>query len=169
MAELGRETSGPGRIYLTGGATAVLIGWREATVDVDLKADPEPGRLFEAISRLKDQLDINIELAAPDHFIPPLPGWRERSRSIGSYGALAFYHYDFYAQALSKIERGHRRDLLDVQQMLDRGLVDPAELGRYFDAIKPDLLRYPAVDPDVFGERVGDVLGKALKGRSEDA
>jgi hypothetical protein len=31
-----------GRIYLTGGATALLYGWRSTTIDVDLKANPEP-------------------------------------------------------------------------------------------------------------------------------
>jgi hypothetical protein len=40
MAALGRETSGQGRIYFTGGATALLYGWRPMTVDIDLKADP---------------------------------------------------------------------------------------------------------------------------------
>lgn len=167
MAELGRATVGPGRVYLTGGATAVLIGWREATVDVDLKADPEPGKFFEAIARLKDQLDVNIELAAPDQFIPPLPGWRERSRPIGRRGALAFYHYDFYAQALSKIERGHRRDLLDVEQMIRRRLIDLGELPRLFDAIRPELLRYPAIDPESFSERVAAMIGWAQEARSE--
>jgi hypothetical protein len=42
MAALGKHARGPGRIYLTGGATAVLYGWREMTIDVDLKPDPEP-------------------------------------------------------------------------------------------------------------------------------
>jgi len=33
MAALGRAARGPGAIYLTGGATAVLLGWRESTID----------------------------------------------------------------------------------------------------------------------------------------
>ena len=44
----------------------MLIGWRETTVDADLKLDPEPAGVFEAIARLKDSLDINVELSAPD-------------------------------------------------------------------------------------------------------
>ena len=98
-----------GRIYLVGGASAVLLGWRAMTVDVDLKLDPEPIGAFEAIAELKDSLDINIELAAPDQFIPALPGWRERSPFVARHGRVAFHHYDFYGQALGKIERGHRR------------------------------------------------------------
>ncbi len=50
MAALGCETSGSGRIYLTGGATALLYGWRPMTVDIDLKADPDP--YSQALSKI---------------------------------------------------------------------------------------------------------------------
>lgn len=70
LAELGRRARGPGRVYLTGGATALLYGWRPATVDVDLKLDPEPAGAFEAIAGLKEELDLNVELASPDQFLP---------------------------------------------------------------------------------------------------
>jgi hypothetical protein len=93
MAELGNRVRGPGRIYFAGGATAILHGWRSATIDVDLKPDPEPPGLFEALTVLKDELDINVELA-PDQFIPALPGWRERSLSIARHGQIEFFHYD---------------------------------------------------------------------------
>ena len=118
MVELGKAVRSPGRIYFTGGVTAVLLGWRETTLDVDLKTDPEPQGFFEVLPGLKDTLDINIELAAPDDFIPTLPEWRERSTHIATHGPLSFYHYDFYSQTLSKIERFHTRDQGDVQQML---------------------------------------------------
>lgn len=48
MSAMGRTVKTPGRVYLTGGATALLHGWRPMTVDVDLKADPEPAGFFEA-------------------------------------------------------------------------------------------------------------------------
>mgnify|MGYP001603166300 CR=1 FL=1 len=79
LRELGTRARGPGRVYLAGGATALLHGWRASTADVDLKLDPEPAGVFEAIARLKDELDLNVELASPDDFIPPAPDWRERS------------------------------------------------------------------------------------------
>ena len=69
----GKLVTGAGRIYLTGGATAILHGWRSMTIDVDIKGDPEPPGFFQAIAALKDELDINIELASPDLFIPALP------------------------------------------------------------------------------------------------
>ncbi|WP_310424036.1 hypothetical protein [Chamaesiphon sp. VAR_48_metabat_135_sub] len=36
MKALGREARGSGCIYFTGGASALLIGWRSSTVDIDL-------------------------------------------------------------------------------------------------------------------------------------
>ena len=96
LEALGNKARGSGRIYLTGGASALLIGWRQSTIDVDIKADPEPAGLFEALAELKDKLDLNIELASPDMFIPELPGWRDRSQFIARFGSIDFYHFDFY-------------------------------------------------------------------------
>lgn len=154
MTAIGRAALGPGRIYLTGGTSAVLVGWRGATIDADLKLDPEPAGIFEALRRIKDELDVNVELASPDDFIPPLPGWRERSLYIASCGPVEFYHYDFYGQALAKLERGHERDLSDVREMLARGLVERAGLLEHLAAIEPSLLRYPALDADAFRRKV---------------
>ena len=150
MASMGQRIKDSGRIYLTGGATALLHGWREMTVDIDLRADPEPAGLFEAIATLKDELEINVELACLSDFIPELPGWRERSPLIGRFNRLDFYHYDPYSQALSKLERGHARDLDDVQAMVGAGLVRPERLLSLFQEIEPSLLRYPAIDPPSF-------------------
>jgi len=158
MAALGREARGPGRVFLTGGATAVLIGWRPTTKDVDLKLDPEPPGVFEAIRLLKDRLAINVELAAPDQFIPPVPGWEDRSIFIGEEGGVEFYHYDPYGQALAKIERGHAQDRADVRQMVAAGLIEPSRLRASFAEIEPDLVRYPAVDPESFRRRLDEML-----------
>jgi hypothetical protein len=35
MKALGRNATGSGCIYFTGGASALLIGWRSSTVDID--------------------------------------------------------------------------------------------------------------------------------------
>jgi len=160
MVELGKSVRSPGRVYFTGGVTAVLLGWRETTLDVDLKADPEPKGFFEALPGLKDSLDINIELAAPDDFVPALPEWRERSQHIVTHGILSFYHYDFYSQALSKVERFHARDQGDVQQMLSTGLVQRERLLELFQAIEPNLIRYPAIDAAGLRQRVTNIVSK---------
>lgn len=63
---LGAAAAGlEGSVYLVGGATAVLIGWRESTLDVDIKLIPESDQLLREIPRLKQELDLNIELARP--------------------------------------------------------------------------------------------------------
>lgn len=147
---LGRESRGPGSVYLTGGATAVLHGWRETTADVDLRLDPEPPGAFAAIRHLKDRLDLNIELASPADFIPVPANWRERSLFIARHGEVEFFHYAPSAQALAKIERGHARDLADVCAMIAAGLVDAPELRPLFDELEPKLERYPSIDPDAF-------------------
>ncbi len=151
---LGRLATGPGRVYLVGGATALLEGWRSSTVDVDLKLDPEPPGIFEAIARLKDELEINVELASPDQFLPPLPGWRERSPFVARHGPVEFFHYDLRSQAVAKLARAHDRDLLDVRAMLARGLVTKAEIRAGLEAIRGDLPRRPALDAEAFARRV---------------
>jgi hypothetical protein len=150
MVALGSRVRGEGRIYLTGGATAVLYGWRSTTIDIDLKPDPEPPGLFEALALLKDELDINVELASPDDFIPAIPGWRERSLFIARHGSIDFFHYDPYGQALSKLQRRHDRDLLDVRSLLESDLIRPDKVRELFTQIEPQLIRYPAIDPGSF-------------------
>jgi hypothetical protein len=154
LAELGRRARGPGRVYLTGGATALLFGWRASTVDVDLKLDPEPAGAFEAIAELKEELDVNVELASPDLFVPPVPGWRERSLPVARYGSVEFLHFDPLSQALAKLARGHDRDRADVAGMLAHGLFSRADLLDGLGRIVGDLVRYPGLDAASFAQRV---------------
>lgn len=160
LVALGKTTRIESRVYLTGGTTAVLFDWRESTVDVDLKIDPECDEILRAIPGLKESLEVNVELASPDNFIPELPGWRERSRFISREGTVSFFHYDLYAQALSKIERSHDRDVTDVAAMFERGLVEPARLLDLFRTIEPVLYRYPALDPPSFRRKVEETLAR---------
>jgi hypothetical protein len=150
MRELGPEAAADGRAYLTGGTTAVLLGWRATTIDVDIKLVPEDEGALRAIPRLKEALRLNVELAAPSDFIPAPPGWEERSPYIRREGRLSFHHFDLYAQALSKVERGHVQDLEDVREMVGRGLVEPGRARELFELIEPQLHRYPAIDPPAF-------------------
>jgi len=157
---LSRVARGPVRIYLTGGATAVLQGWRAATIDVDVRFEPEADELLRALPELKHRLQINIELASPPDFIPELPGWRERSPLAFQEGMVAVHHFDPYSQALSKVERGFAQDLADVHMMIESGLVDPARLREFYDAIEPELYRYPAIEPPAFRRKVERALSR---------
>jgi hypothetical protein len=158
MRELGRAVDVEGRVYLTGGATAVLYGWRATTIDVDIKLIPDRDEILREIPRLKEELNLNVELAAPSDFIPLPEGWEDRSPLIGKEGKLSFHHFDPVAQALSKIERGHDQDLQDVREMIARGLVDPREALAQFEAIEPELYRFPAIDPASFRNAVEETL-----------
>jgi hypothetical protein len=156
--ELGRTARVPVRIYLTGGATAVIEGWRAATIDVDVRFEPEADELLRALPGLKDRLGVNIELASPPDFIPELPDWRERSPHVLREGRVDVHHFDLYSQALSKIERGFAQDLADVEEMIKRGHVQPARLRELFEAIAPDIYRYPAIDPAAFRKKLEAAL-----------
>ena len=93
MRELARLSRAEGRAYLTGGASAVLLGWRETTM---------------AVVRVARRF----------------------------------------------LERGHRKDRADVDNMIRGGLVEREKLRELFDRIEPELLRYPAIDPADFRRAV---------------
>jgi hypothetical protein len=160
MRELGRAVDVDGRVYLTGGATAVLHGWRDTTIDVDIKLIPDRDEILREIPKLKERLNLNVELAAPSDFIPLPSGWEERSPLIRQEGKLSFHHFDPVAQALSKAERGHDQDISDVRQMIAAGLVTPAEALIQFEAIEPELYRFPAIDPASFRNAVEELFTK---------
>jgi hypothetical protein len=146
-------------MYLTGGATAVLEGWRESTIDVDVLFEPEDDALLRRIAELKQTLDINVELASPLDFVPELPEWRERSPSVFTEGNVAVHHFDPYSQALSKIERGFELDLEDVGAMLERGLVDRDRARELFSSVDSELFRYPAIDAASLRSAIERALG----------
>jgi hypothetical protein len=144
--------------YLTGGATAVLHGWRETTIDVDVVFLPEDDAILRALPGIKDELRLNVELVSPADFIPVPKGWKDRSLFAGREGRVSFYHFDPYAQALAKLERAHDRDLADVESMLSDGLFDRARALELFAEIEPDLYRFPAIDVRAFRRRVEGAL-----------
>jgi Nucleotidyltransferase of unknown function (DUF6036) len=158
MRLLGRAADREADVYFTGGATAVLVGWRPTTIDVDIKIEPELHSLLRAIPQIKDELRINVELASPAEFIPVPDGWMERSISIGREAKVSFHHFDPYAQALAKLERAHDRDLADVQALVEAGLVEPAQALDLFVEIEPELYRFPAIDPAAFKRSVEEAF-----------
>jgi hypothetical protein len=161
MRALGRAAATEVSCYFTGGATAVLIGWRETTIDVDVALDREDDALLRALPRLKDELRLNVELASPGDFVPLPAGWQDRSPFVARKGRVTFRHFDLYSQALAKLERGHARDVEDVRAMTARGLVEPSRLRELFDEIAPRLYRFPAIDPPSFRRAVRDFVAQS--------
>jgi len=134
-------------MYLTGGATAVLEGWRPSTIDIDVRFEPDSDAALRRISELKEELNVNVELASPLDFLPALPGWQDRSRFRFREGSLEVFDFDPYSQALSKLERGFELDRKDVRGMVEAELVKPERLLELFEEIELELYRFPAVDP----------------------
>jgi len=144
MKELARDAPQRGayRVYFVGGGTAVYLGWRRSSIDVDLCSDQEI--VFRNIQEIKERLNINIEFARPEDFVPPLKGTADRHVFIDTVGAITFYHYDPYAQLLSKVVRGFQRDIDDAREFIDSGMVDPQQFRSLVAAIPdPAYAKYP--------------------------
>lgn len=133
------------KVYFSGGTTAVMLGIRNTTIDVDIKFEPDSIQMYKAIQQLKEQLNMNIELASPDNFIPPLPAWKERSIFITQIGKVNFFHYDLYAQIISKVQRGWKQDLTDAEGFWKK-TGDHQLMMELFGKIKKDFIKYPAVN-----------------------
>lgn len=131
----------------------MLSGWREATVDIDIRFYPELDELYRAIPEIKEKLSVNVELAAPSDFIPVVPGWQGRSQYVESENNVDFYNYDPYSQALAKIERGHEQDRRDVISMFDQGLVESKKLRELFREIEPFYTNIPRSSRNNSGKR----------------
>ena len=134
MEELARTAPrGRFRVYFVGGGSAVMAGWRSATLDADLYCDLQD--VFRDVQGIKERLRLNVEFVRPEHFVPPLAGSADRHRFIERLGAVDFYHYDPYAQLLSKIVRGFRKDLEDAGNFVRSGWVDDARFRALVESI----------------------------------
>ena len=80
--------------------TPVYLGWRRSSIDVDLFSDQQ--RVFRDIQEVKERLNMNIEFARPEDFVPPLKGSADRHVFIDKMGSITFFHYDPYAHLLSR-------------------------------------------------------------------
>jgi hypothetical protein len=150
----------PFRVYLVGGGTAVMAGWRASSVDADVCADDDA--VFRDIQGIKERLDVNVELARPEHFVPPLPGSNDRHVFLETIEDVSFYHYDPYAQVLSKVVRGFARDVADARCFLESGMVEAGTLRALVERI-PDAAyaRYPSLSRAAVERAVGDFVATA--------
>ena len=62
-------------------------------------------------------------------------------------------------EPLAKVERGHRQDLADVREMIDRGLIEPGRALEYFARTEPDLYRFPAIHAPSYRQAVEEAFG----------
>jgi hypothetical protein len=81
----GRET----QVYLVGGTTAVLLGWRTSTIDVDLVVRPEDESLLRAIPAIKERLQVNVEKERIGEIVTTL----RHHRPVGAPGTSTLGRY----------------------------------------------------------------------------
>jgi len=81
--------------------------------------------------------------------------------TLRTIAAFCFFHYDPYGQTLAKLQRGHARDLRDVQSLLRDGLIQIGRLLELFQLIEPQLIRFPAIDPAAFRAAVTTLVGES--------
>jgi hypothetical protein len=127
---------------LVGGGTAVLEGWRESSIDADLYSAEDD--IFRDVQAIKERLGLNVEFARPEDFVPRLEGSEDRHVFIETVGRVSFYHYDPYAQLLSKVVRGFARDLEDARALVRSGFVDPDRFRKLVESIPESVYsKYP--------------------------
>lgn len=164
LAALGARVRHPARVILTGGASMLRRGLRGETVDVDLVYEVDPRfdtEIALAIRDLKNDLDINVELAEPGQFIPVPRGRRARFDDGGRYGDIDVYLDDPYTIALSKLDRGSESDLRDVRLLVSAKLVDLAELeAKAREIASPETPGFLRVDLDRLLARLAFVRGE---------
>ena len=140
-----------------GGGTAAYLGWRTSSIDVDLCSNRDV--VFRDIQEIKERLNINIEFARPEDFVPPLRGAARRHVFIDTIGTITYFHYDPYSQLLSKVVRGFQRDLDDAREFVRSGMVVPQKLRALVAAI-PDAAyaKYPSLSRDAIENAIETFL-----------
>lgn len=159
MQEIGRAAPRgvAHRVFVLGGGTAVLEGWRDSTIDVDLYTGDT--HALRDVQRIKERVGVNIELVRPEDFVPALDGSEDRHLFIETIENVSFYHYDPYAQLLSKVVRGFARDMRDAAKLIESGMVDAERFRALVRRIpKSAYDAYPALSPDGVREAVDSFL-----------
>ena len=117
---------------------------------------------FSFIQGIKERLNVNVEFARPEDFVPPLPGSSGRHVFIASIGRVTFSHYDPYAQVLSKIVRGFERDLEDAGIFSTSGMVSPERLRALVEKIPERVYaKYPSLTKSAVREAVETFLSES--------
>lgn len=159
MREIARTAPSRGtfRVYLVGGGTAVYAGWRDASIDADLHSDEDA--VFRDVQDIKERLNVNVEFARPEQFVPPLAGSADRHVFLETEGRVSFFHYDPYAQVLAKIVRGFERDVSDARAFVRSGMVDPMRLRALVEAIPASAYaKYPHLSRTAVQRALDDFL-----------
>ena len=154
LEDLGRRFRYPGRLYLVGGTSLILVDAKVSTLDVNVKIEVSAEHKDELVRCLREtgrQSQLSVEQASPDQYIPLPRGHEGRHRFVGRFGSLDVFHFDFYSVALSKLLRGNEKDYEDVVQMVWTNLIALEQLQLYFFEVLPQLETFRVgADPEEF-------------------
>jgi hypothetical protein len=112
----------------------------QQTFEVDIVIEVAAGirqELIVALRAIRDLLRVHFREAAPGDFIPLPSGYADRHEFIGRFGQVDVFHFDWYSNALGKVERGRQQDLMDVIAMLRHGRIGWDRLDGMFHEILP--------------------------------
>lgn len=159
LSRLGEVYQGEGTLYLLGGSAMCLLGSPRQTEDIDytFASTEELDMGLEAsINQLAGEMQLDMELAPIDEFIPLPIDADKRHQLIGRYGKLTVYTYDPYSIALSKVSRGFDSDLEDVLFLLNRGMIEMSRLEVFVTAAIPEALGFD-IDPQEMKQYLAEV------------
>lgn len=161
LQQLGRTFRKPGRLYLVCGAALVHAGVRPGfTQDINIQVGgANESEFIIGIQRLIQQMQINVEFASPQDFIPLPSQWEAHAQFVARYGQIDVFYFDFYSIALSKIERGTTRDIEDVKLLVQQQRIELNELDAAYQEVFAQLGkgRYLKVTPERFAERYASI------------
>lgn len=102
-----------------------------------------------------------MEFVRPEDFVPALAGSEDRHVFIDTVGRVSFYHYDPYAQLLSKVVRGFNRDMQDAERFLASGMVDAGRFRSLVHEVpETAYAKYPALSRQAVVEAVDALLSR---------
>jgi len=147
------------RIYILGGGALCLLGNPRRTVDIDYtleETDEHLEELKRAIDDLAREEQLDLEAVPIQEFIPLPPGAGTRHLRMYQIGSLEIYVFDPYSIALSKLGRGFETDLQDVLYLLEKGIINLAELAGFVENAKDNAWDYD-INPEELQLRLNEI------------
>jgi hypothetical protein len=146
---MGKRVPPASRLILIGGSALSLLGNPRPTIDIDFIGDdlhPEP--LHQAILRIAEELEVDVEPVPLDRFIPLPQGNEGRTIRVGQFGNLEIFIADPYSIALSKLDRGSDTDYDDLVFLVQRNHVDIDHFERMVQDALPHARKFD-FNPDI--------------------
>lgn len=140
LSALDKRYTTAATLYLVGGGALLLLDSPRRTLDIDYIGHDMPIRwneLQHVIDELSHELGIKVEAVPLDDMIPLPMNFAQRHIAVGDFENLQVYIFDPYAIALSKLHRGSESDLQDIVFLVQRDLINLAQLEQFLRDATP--------------------------------